>query len=217
MKTKRLWKHFSELTECVKEDHIKFKKPNDVHDFLHAIMVAQYCSIISENPYFGELAFVAGICHNTDRLFGENNVETRVSYYLNYLTGLTDGQKKTVLEAVINHSKPNDPDDNPVTIILKDADRLAIIGPNSYIRVGQALSKCPAYNPRYIENQDPKASYQNPLNPLNAMKFWLEWETWLRVPKAKELAKPWFNMIRLFISGIKNQLIETDLFPYPFE
>lgn len=217
MKTRRLWKDFPDLVEAVKQDHAKYKKPDDVHDFLHAIVVAQYCDIISDNEHFGGLAFVAGICHNTDRLFGEADVENRVNYYLDYLTSLTDSQKKTVLEAVIDHSKPNDSYDNPVTIILKDADRLAIIGPNSYIRVGQALSKCPAYNPKYIHDQEPLATWQRPINPLNEMKFWLEWETWLRMPKAKKLAKPWFDMIRMFIKGIEAQLQEVDLFPYPFE
>lgn len=216
MKTRQLWKEFLRLVSVVRQHHATMKKPEEVHDFLHALIVAQYCDIIAENQDIGKLAFVAGICHNTDRLFPEVFVDVMVRYYLDNLTDLREPEKRLIVEAVINHSKPNDPNDNPVTVVLKDADRLAIIGPNSYMRAGQALYNYPAYNPGYIAESDPLATWKKPKNVLNAVKFWLEWESWLRAPKAKELAKPWFDKLREFIKGIEDQLKEVDLLPYPF-
>jgi len=117
----------------------------------------------------------------------------------------------------MTHSKPNDINDNPVTIVLKDADRLASIGPIAAFCSAQGFSCVPAYDPRYLKKPDPLATYLNARTPFNAIRYTLEWEPWLRTDKAKELAKPWFKQLRTFLNGFSIQLEEVELLPYPFE
>lgn len=219
MKTRQLWKIFPKFTDMVRKDHQERRIIGVSHDFVHSIMVAQYGEIIADNEHLGLLAWVAGMCHSTDRLFPDDpdeKIEQRVYHYLES-TNLSKQEKNLIIEAVMAHSKPNDPNDNPVTIVLKDADRLACIGPGTAFRSAQRFPHVPAFDPRYLEKPDPLATYLKARNPFNNIRHTLEWEPWLRSDKAKELAKPWFKQLRTFLKGFSTQLQEVDLLPYPFE
>lgn len=222
MKTRRLWEKFPLVVEMVKNDHISQGAIGGGHDFLHALMVAQYADIIAENENVGELAWIAGICHNTDRIFhtaSDRDIDRKIWSYLNSggaMLSFTFQEKEMIAEAIMNHSKLNDPKDNPVTITLKDADRLPNIGPLLCVRSGQHFHNLPACDPHFVETPDPTSSFRDPKTVLRDIEMSLEWEPWLRCPKAIELAKPWFNQLRIFVEGFKRQLEETDLLPYPF-
>lgn len=217
MENKRpLWELFPELVEMVRQDHTQRGVAGGGHDFLHALMVAQYGKLIAKNKRIGVLVWVAGICHNTDHLFPLLEIKGRLDSYLE-ITDLSAEEKWLVIEAVIEHSKLNDPRDNPVTIALKDADRLANIGPNVFIRSGQFRPQLPTYDPFYVLTLDPESTFQGPMSCLDDIKHCLEWEQWLRLPKAKELAIPYFKQLRIFIKGFARQLKEVDLLPYPFK
>lgn len=209
----RLWSTFRDLARKVQKDHIEQNAIGGGHDFLHALMVAQYGWMIAERKY-GLLAWVAGICHNTDRLFPEGDAESIVRGYLNQYTEIIKSDKKFIIEAVLNHSKLNDPNDHAVTIALKDADRLANIGALTCIRAGQFRFDLPGVDPVHLFD-DPKASYKDPKSAARNICFTLEWEPWMRLPKAKELAKPYFDFLREFLGNIEQQLRETGLYPYP--
>jgi HD superfamily phosphodiesterase len=198
------------------DDHSEGGSIPGGHDFLHALMVAQYGQIIADNEQNGMLAWVAGLCHNTDRLFPGKEVE-RLSHYLENGTNLSSIDREIIVKAVLKHSELNKPDDGIITIILKDADRLANIGPNIFIRSGQFYHQLPAYDPRYIVKPNPEAVYNKPLTVLDDIKFCLEWEEWLRMPKAKKLAKPYFKLLRTVIKKFEYQLKETNLLiDFPF-
>lgn len=205
-----LWKKFSKLTDKILADHVAKGAIGGGHDFLHALMVAQYAKIIAENEQTGTIAWVAGLCHNTDRLF-PGEVEVRLDSYLKNGTNFSSGVRKSIIEAILGHSKRNSPNDSELTIILMDADRLANIGPNILIRSGQFYHQLPAYDPRYIVKPNPKATYKKPLTSLDDIKFCLEWEEWLRMPKAKKLAKPYFKLLRTVIKTFEYQLEEVNL------
>lgn len=219
----KLWEKFPILCEMVRRDHRqKGVAVGGPHDFTHALMVAQYAFIIAKDTAvkrIGELAWIAGICHNTDRLFpvSDDQIAEKVREYLTG-TDLDDFiDQEQVVEAVLKHSRPNETNDNTITIALKDADRLANIGPNWYLRMAQYAPRLPVCDPRYFDTADPEATYRNCRTLFHQFRCVLEWEGWLRMPKAKEMAKPWFDAMRQFMAGLEDQLKEVRLVPYPFE
>lgn len=219
MKTQnvRLWERFPELTEAVRQDHIRQKAFGSGHDFYHALMVAQYGFLIAVGPDTAVLGWVAGLCHNTDRIFPKDQVEYIVRYYLDEGTMFSSEVKELVLEAILEHSKKNDPKDNPVTVALKDADRLGNIGSLHWLRSAQFQPTIQVVDPRFISETDPTATFRNPKTLIHDIKETLLWESWLRLPKAKELGKPVFEEIRRFLKNIESQFETLGLYPFPQE
>ena len=216
---------YSRLIQAVRKDHIDQGAVGGPHDFLHALMVAHYCVLIAEDERNGVLAWVAAICHNTDRLWPEaeeSQIRTKVIHYLrDYCPGLDGLEANIITRAVMNHHKPNDESDNVATVTLKDADRVANMGPNMVLRSGQHYHKLPAYDPRFIENPDPRATYRNPMTVLHDILCALEWaeeggKFGIRSPRAKELMQPYVRFLRSFRDLMLRQLEETYLLGYPF-
>lgn len=216
-KEKPLWEVFSELTNKIRQDHIEKGAIGKGHNFLHALMTGQYAEIIAEEKQIATLSWIAGVIHNTDRIYPKQEATQVLQSYLSLPSlNLIEREKQDILQALTNHSKLNDPNDNPITVTLKDADRLANIGPNIFIRSAQLYHQLFDYDPRYVIEPDPTATYRNPKTCLHDIRCSLEWEPWLRLPKAKEIAKPWFDQLRTFIEGFAKQLEEVGLMPYPF-
>jgi hypothetical protein len=213
----KMWKKFPELVTAVTEDHKNEGHKDRSHDLLHALMVAQYGTMIAGTKSEKKCAWVAGLCHNTDRIFPEDQVGKIVSRYLSE-TSLTREEKEAVHEAVMKHSEPNKKSDNPITVALKDADRLANLGPLTLIRSGQFRSGIRTANPKHITNPDPEAAYLEPKSAFHdAIHTRLEWESWLRLPKAKELGKELFAYHKQAIKCTEHQLQKIDLSPWPEE
>lgn len=222
---KQLWERFPSLTQIIHQDHLRQGVAvGGAHDFMHALMVAQYAYVIGKDAAgerIGELAWIAGLCHNTDRLFpnlSESEIAVKVKNYLaNDVPLIDEAEQSMVAQAVLKHSRPNEPTDGTLTAVLKDADRLANIGPHWILRMAQDAPRLPVCDPRYLDTADPSATYRNPKTLFYECRCALEWEDWLRLPKARELAKPWFDGIRQFMVGLAKQLKEAGLVPYPFE
>ena len=219
-----LWEKHLPLVLEVREDHRKQGAVGGGHNFLHAIMVAQYCPLIAPDRRVGELAWIAAICHNTDRIFlnlEAEEIARKVSKYLNSETDLTKREEALIIEAVVSHDKPNDDNDSPVTIVLKDADRLANLGPNLIIRSGQYYSDLAAFDPRFVLESDPQATYRNPKTVLHDVLCALEWieeggKFGIRLKAAREIAEPYARFLRDFRDLMHHQLEETGLIPYMF-
>ncbi|MCR4328834.1 MAG: HD domain-containing protein [Patescibacteria group bacterium] len=222
----KLWEKHAALTAKVREDHLE-QKAFGGHDITHALMVAQYATLITEDERTGELAWIAGMCHNTDRIFPEIRdeklpsvkvifIRSKVVSYLDLVKGIASEEQELVIEAVLEHHKKNSDADNPVTVVLKDADRLANIGVNNIVRSGQHYSNLLPFDPRYVTTSDPTATYRDPKTVLHDVRCSLEWESWLRMPKAKKLADRWFRLYEVFVKAFADQLEETGLLPYPF-
>lgn len=214
---KNSWELFPELTEAVRKDHAG--KSCRHHPFEHALMVAQYCLIIAEDEKAGQLAAIAGLIHNTDRLYpemGKRELEVKLLDYLvrgQLATCMLADTIQEVIDAVLNHSKKNDPADSPVLICLQDADKLANISPFDIIaRAARLFPDLALVNPKYILEIDPESTYKNPKTVFrDAIHSTLEWETWLRLPKAKALAAKYFEGLRSVQVLTSKQLVETGL------
>jgi len=203
----------------VKADHVKAIDAVGGHDFLHAVMVAEYAEVIEPNPVMAGMGWLAGMCHNTDCLFPRmSDQEIKDHIIGNYFSGfaLKKGSMEQIVVAVLEHSKKNSDSDGLVTVVLKDADRLANIGPPLMIRSGQRYSKLPCFDPRWILEDDPKSSYRNPRTVLRDVKSSLEWKDgWLRLPKAREIAEKYFVLLQEYVELMDTQIQETNLDQLP--
>jgi hypothetical protein len=207
---KPLWEEFSELTLQVWRDHQNFGNLG-IHDFPHALLTAQLAEIIAEPIRLREIAWVAGVVHNTDRIFPENEVARKVWEYLVFTWfGPTDSNM--IVEAVLQHSKLNRPDDNPITKALKDADRLAsAYGSLCLVRTGQSLPTIPTFDLNHIRTPSPGATYFDCKTILDGFNFILEWQDMLRCPKAIELGRMYFGQLRQLVDDIKMHIETTGL------
>lgn len=220
---RRLWQKYPTLVGVVKTDYLAQRAFGRGHNILHALMVAQYAELIAETERIGELGWIAGMVHEPHRLFPGISKEEVAQKLREYLMrglpagALTEEEIALVVEAVLEHSKRNDPNDNPVTVVLKDADRLINIGPYHWLGAAQFRPDIPAVDPRFITTSDPRATFKNPLSVLQDLKHTLEWESWLRLPKARELGKPKFDAIRWYIGELEKQFEILGLLPFPEE
>lgn len=211
---------FSQLVKAVRQDHrAKNALLGGGHGFDHAYVAAHYCLEIAEDP-LATLAFVAAMCHNTDRHYGDEMVEQMMAHYLR-CTGFSDQDKFLVTEAVLTHSQRPSQSDNPVTVVLMDSDKLTILRLSSIIGAGQFRPNLPIIDLRYPDLNEcpPGTSYKNPGSVARDMMGWLEWEEegWIRTPKAKELAKPKFRRVRQFLDDLVSEIRDVGLLEYPFK
>src|SRR3990172_3226862 len=206
---------FAALYKRIEKIHSQTKNTRG-HGFDHDLLVAQYAAIIAENERVGEMAWVAGLMHSLDRHFLPDEAEM----ILEECIGLVSNQF-TVCElgeirlAVHDHSKKNDPADGPVTVALKDADRLANIGPINLIRGGQHRPDIPACILESLGSRHPDSTFNNIKCCYDATFYNLEWEPMLRLPKAKEIGKKYFDYIREFQIRFAEQFREAGLHTWP--
>lgn len=223
-----LVQEFRLLLENVARDHEENRgMAGGHHDMHHALSVAQTTLIIAPDVDTARLAWVAGILHNTDRLFCDRSkmlpeeqklrviflIEERLS-----LTNLDRQEKEPVVEAVVNHAGLNGPKDSTVKITLMDADRIANLGAIHGIRMAQHFPNQPIFNPK-----DPLkssgAKYENPNFWVDNCLTTLEWKddprVMLRLPKAKELAEPGFKFLEAMLVDILRQQKAIGMHPFP--
>lgn len=206
-----LWEKFPQLTKRVWEDHGNGTKAYRGHDFFHALLVAQYCQMIAEDERTGVLGWIAAMCHNIDRFFPREQEEKIAREYLELADGLAKEEKELIVDAVLHHSGLNSPSDNPVTVLLKDGDRLAGAGILCPIRAGQTVFEGLVFDPRYLTGVSPGSTFQNIKTVLDGMKFTLEWQEMLRCPKAIELGKRWFGVLKQAILDSESQIKKTGI------
>lgn len=214
---KPLWQEFPVLVEMVREDHRnKSALVGGGHSFEHAFMVAQYGQQISEGRE-EILVWVAGICHNTDRHYGDDAVERMMAKYLDK-THFSKQECQLVTEAVLNHSHRPSDKDNPITIPLMDADKLGNLGWQVIARAGQFRPDIPVMNFKYLGEYPPGCDFRKPGSIYRDMLGVLEWAEpgWIRSQKARELAAPMFEDIRRFVGGLYWQYRNVGLIPYPW-
>ena len=217
---------FAPLVNMVRKDHIEQGAVGGGHDLTHALVVAGYCERIADDPEIATLSWLAAVLHNTDRLWPKDSDEetaTRIRHHLDEGTKLDERQKDIVLQAVMRHNRPNDPEDGVVTTVLKDADRLANLGLVAVIRSGQLYNSLLPADPRYIREPDPTANYRNPKTVLYDVLAALEWDPRedkpkfsIRLPKAIALATPQFDWLKMGRDLEARRLEEAGLTVHPF-
>ena len=183
------------------------------HGLDHDLMVANYSLIITESGRDGALAWVAAMLHSIDRHCGDRMTE-EVNRRFDPVRHLFDSEEiMAIMEAVENHSKRNDPHDGPVTVIIKDADRLANVGALNLIRGGQHRPNIPACRLETIGRLHPKSTFKEPMSCYDATFFNTEWWDMLRLPKARLIGEPHFEYTRQFRDMVESQFAEVGLDP----
>jgi hypothetical protein len=213
------------------QTHRRAKSRGTGHDREHDFMVSQYGALIADDPRLADLAWIFGQCHSTDRLAKALSADADIAAFTEQyvremylpLTDCTAEEIQLVVEAVLNHHQLNDrpTKDNPVTVVGKDADRLANIGTLLFLRSTRHYTEdvpkpLPLVDYVHLTNS-PTATYRAPETVLKDIWYSLEWQDWLRMPKAIELARKRFALHRALVDDAEAQLREVGLFPYPFE
>jgi hypothetical protein len=184
------------------------------HSLDHTLMVAQYGVLIADDQHIGELAWLAGLMHNTDRI--SRFPEREIGYYLEILSsmGISNYENGRIKNAVMHHSELNKPDDDELLIIVKDADRLANIGPLNIIRNGQHHRDIPAIT-LGVCGLHPESTFKKAKSALDFIFYNLEWEEMLRLPKARAIGKKQFDYYRDFLRRNREQFAEVGLDEWP--
>ena len=182
---------------------------NQSHGLDHDLFVAQYGYLIADDERIGELAWVAGIMHSLDRLTAHEDVIQKI--FLCLPNSISSEEKKLIQEALRDHSKLNDPADNPVTVVLKDADRISNIGPLDLIRLGQQRNDIPPIIIGYCDEFSPGSTFKKHNSAWEAIHYNLEWRDMLRCSKAVEMSKLFFAFFEFCIVLQTNQLREIGL------
>lgn len=209
-----LHQKYSNLLMNVRDDHERLKSRTNGHDFVHALMVAQYAQLIAEDEETATLGWLAGLIHNTDHLFGKKDARKNIERYLRLAPNLSIRQKISITHAVRIHANLDRKDDSPIAVILKDADKLANLGALLLVRVGQFRHNLPLINLLYPNGNSPNSTYEKPETAID--NIWLiisRWEPKLRTKEARRIARPYFRFLRLFFRVMKKQLRECDLYP----
>ncbi len=185
------------------------------HGFDHYLMVAQYCYLLSEDPRIREISWIAGLIHDVHRSFKDYQKVLENLLQLLAPFGLTFDEALMIRDAILNHMEFNDPQDNEVTVILKDADRLANLGPANLFRAGQHMPDTPPFVIGFIDGPHPEQTFRNRVSCRDTLFSNLAWEddprVMLRTPKAREIGKKYFDFYRQFLELHKVQCIEVGL------
>ncbi len=214
-----------ELFNLVKGDHKKQSRLGYSglgHDFIHALTVANYALLIAPDFAVGEKAWVAGLCHNTDRIFPKYLKEELEEHILKYLnvTNFSKEDKEEILEAILNHDQENDEKGSIVKTTLQDSDRLANLGLAFFIRAGQHRFDKLVFDPKFVQKIDKSNSYKDPKTVLHDIQSALEWDPedkekdprfCLRLSKAIELGRPLFKYTREGLNLLYKQVKDLNL------
>ncbi|MFA6554299.1 MAG: HD domain-containing protein [Candidatus Paceibacterota bacterium] len=204
------------FVKTVHEGIIASGKSTHGHGLDHDLTVAQYGAKIAPNKRVGELAWVAGLLHSLDRHFSADEtrryVEEGLSMVAQHFTAVEIQEIRTAVE---EHSKMNQDTDGIVTMVIKDADRLANLGAINLIRGGQHRPCIPAYIPETLGQLHPLSTFSRPMSCFDATFYNLEWREMLRLPMAKELGEKYFQFIKDWQALVVSQATEVGLYPWP--
>ncbi len=181
------------------------------HDFTHIERGLKRIVVLCEDTNVSSfIAQVTVIFHDMHRIFNFND-ETIQSYVSQKLAQypLSTEEISSIIEAILEHHKLNDPNDSELTILLKDTDRLDCLSAIGITRICQHNHlKLP-----YRET-DPFVYVPGKLSDLESLidvfHFVLEWEEMLRLPKAKEMAKGGIAFLKDFIEIIRKELDDAN-------
>lgn len=228
---RKIWEMYPRLCKAVHDDHIKFGMKGTGHDFDHPLQAGQIALLIAEDEYVGEMAGVAGICHNADRLLqrklglgkkGDVPTELVVEMVTRWLSAesFSEAWKVIVISAVLGHSEINKPDDSSVLKVLKDADRITCSMAENVMTAAQFHIDLPALDPKWLTGDPTAHPYKDPKSVLKGLECRHDWidpgsPVCVRTPKAVELMRRRADFMRRYIDEVVDQRREIGLVPYP--
>jgi len=210
---------------------------NRGHGIDHDLRVAQYAVMVAETPAEADLSWLAALLHSTDRFHERGaDIEPFLRGRLALLPAhiFSWAQIDAIVTAVLTHDKPNDVADSRTTMILKDADRLAGLSPETIIRTGQFFPEKPVFVPGYIGVVSP-GTYKDPgcvfddimymlewalgskwwMQPSERLKAYAEEHMWFRLPRARTMAWERAQFLRHYIAAVRDDLAACGLDPWP--
>ncbi len=224
----RIWEQFPRLVLVTRLAHEKYAADIVHHDFDHALQVALVAVEVAEEPETSRLAGAAGLCHNADRMLEERTdgkvkkaepaaIERLIREWL-AVEPFSEEEKWHIVEAVLEHSKPNNDKDSPTTVALKDADRIICLGLDVVVR-GAQDHNCPTVDP-WLLYDDTRGKYGRRESIVKVLQECLEWASddrlfGVRLPKSKVLAKERAGAIQWYVDTAIAQRQKLGLVPYP--
>lgn len=187
------------------------------HDLVHDLQVSGYGLLIAqeeapEDPDLSEHVWLAAMLHSTDRFVA---TEDHTQWLSNIIPrDYSEDVRAEILDAVLEHGKPNNEKDSRVCVILKDADKLANINPMVLLRSAQFHPGLPTHDPRHLEmTRAPGSTYRTPLSVLDDIFGCTEWESWLSTNTAKKLGAPYFAYLKETFKLIRQAHLESGITP----
>ena len=180
---------------------------NSAHDISHPQRMEKIANIVVDpndvDPFLVKLAVW---CHDMHRI-GKTAKDI-----FGWLSDLWPTELGIIMDAVANHSKPNEDSDNPVLVYLKDIDRLDM-GAVGILRIASHRAALPIYEASDFE-AEPESTEEKDLQTM-VHDLWrcLEWEGMLRTAGAKALGKKRFAFMRRFLAELERELKELGVIP----
>ena len=231
MGERRIWVIFSRAFAAIRRSH-EMAGLTGHHDINHAARVGDTAYRIAFAAWGDEtraqLAGLAGLCHNADRILemrgvSKNVVKQRIAPLVEGWfrdVGLSPEERARIQDAVLRHDQKNDDRDDEVLVALMDADRVINMDPDVVMRSGQLYANLPAVDFRHFLS-DPAATYRDPRSVLKDVSACLDWvdpksSVCIRTKPGLAMAQRRAEYIRAYIEALRNTLLEEEMLPVPF-
>ena len=231
-----LWNKFQSLFSLIQGAH-EYRKMSHGHGFDHAFAVANLAALFCEASEDREFAWMAGLCHNADRMIAldrgtprrevpDEDVNGLVYEWLSVIEHIGkyqidwDFEKVSIINAVLNHGKPNDSGDDTITRALKDADRVVNARLDVVIRSAQFQPELPVID-LALGLDDKRGKYNGRLTVVADLMDCLDWGNLedarfgVRTAGAKKMIVERVALLKQFLEMIVEQRREEGLVPYP--
>lgn len=223
---------YATLLGRIEKTHIENGGEFYCHDFDHVIRVALTALTIAEDEKVGQLAALAGLCHNADRILQKmrtSDAHSRIPHelvanlvhaWLMAEPEISQKGRVNIVYAVLFHGEPNQPNDTPVLIALKDADRVVNTELDVVMRHAQYYPDLPRLHPNHLLDI-PGDGFRTPKSVLGNLlitrREWMEEDgvASIRLPKARELMKSRLAKLEQYAKDVLAQREESGLVPYP--
>ncbi len=227
---KRIWEIFPEAFKVIKKSHDEFEMTGSGHDVYHAARVGDIAYQIAletwKDASKAELAGLAGLCHNADRMISKNGTDPSEVGIMDLVrkwldeTDLDQEARDTVINAVLKHDQKNDQNDPDLLVALKDADRIVNLDPDSIIRCGQFLHTLPSIDYTHFVSS-PTATYKKPESVARDIASSLNWVdpksgVCIRTEVGLNMARERSDLIKNYLEALKKQLEAEGVLPTPF-
>lgn len=214
---------FSILYEAVKKIHNESASTNRGHGLDHDVTVAMIGVKIAPNAKVGDLAFIAGLLHSTDRILVEKDKNAITKHLFKQFKYLPKEIKKEELDqiyaAIMNHSEINKDGQSLVAQTLMDADRLANLMGLVPFRIGQFWPNIPTIEFEHVDKPNPVSTYSAPCSTVDMLRAMMSqlggknvgYIEQLRLPKAIRIGKMYTKRLNLLLDMIKDDHHELGL------
>ncbi len=181
---------------------------HNVHVALHGLDI-----VLHDHPNdaaLAELVFMASIAHSLYRLVDRDDQAgfDHLVIVIGALANLTDNDDYlAVIQAVLDNGKKNDEGrtDNIVTVILKDADRVANVGAALAIRSGQFTPEIAPYEMAHLREANPASTYHDPTSVFEDLRGCFEWRDWMRTRRGKQIFDQKVGNLRAYLDTVAGE------------